>query len=286
MKVVHTSLLCALTAALGLTEAPPHARAQDQWVGGRPVFQSDIEQKRRQREAKRAQHREAHPTSYPRHMKGGVKPDIAPEKPPIVYLQRKEKPNTIIIDTKGRQLYYVLPEQRAYAYPISVGRQGFTWTGTERISRIASWPSWTPPPEMRQRQPGLPISVSGGIINPLGAKALYLGNTVYRIHGTSNTRSIGRASSSGCFRMMNKHVVHLATIARVGTKVSVVSSYSGVSANMPLTTLFSKLDLDEIGAQVEAVANESSASANAQLKSLLSSLGLTDPISSKKRERR
>ena len=75
--------------------------------------------------------------------------------------------------------------------PISVGRQGFTWTGTERISRIASWPSWTPPPEMRKRQPGLPITVSGGIINPLGAKALYLGSSVYRIHGTNNARSIG-----------------------------------------------------------------------------------------------
>jgi lipoprotein-anchoring transpeptidase ErfK/SrfK len=286
MKFVHTSLLCALTAALGLTQAPPHVRAQDQWIGGSPVFQSDIERQRRQREARRARQREAYPTSYPRYMNGGAKPDITPEKPPIVYLQRKEKPNTIIIDTKGRQLYYVLPEQRAYAYPISVGRQGFTWTGTERISRISSWPSWTPPPEMRERQPGLPITVSGGIINPLGAKALYLGNSVYRIHGTSNARSIGRASSSGCFRMLNKHVVHLATIARVGTKVRVVSSYSGVSANMPLTTLISKLDLDKIGAQVEAAANESGASATAQLKSWLSSLGISDPRSPNKPKRR
>jgi len=286
MKFVYTSLLCALTAVVGLTDTPPYARAQDQWVGGRPVFQSDIERQRRKREARRSQKSEAYPASYPRYMEGGAKPDIAPERPSIVYLERKEKPSTIIIDTKARQLYYVLPEQRAYAYPISVGREGFTWTGTERISRIASWPSWTPPPEMRERQPGLPITVSGGIINPLGAKALYLGNTVYRIHGTSNARSIGRASSSGCFRMMKKHVVHLATMARVGTKVRVVTSYSGVSVNMPLTTLFSKIDLDKIGTQAETVANEAGASASAQLESLFSSLGITDPRSANKRKRR
>ena len=118
----------------------------------------------------------------------------------MVYLENNEPPGTVIVDTGGRKLYYVLPGKQAYAYPISVGRDGFTWTGTERISRIASWPSWTPPPDMRQRQPGLPITVSGGLINPLGAKALYLGNTIYRIHGTNNERSIGRASSSGCFR--------------------------------------------------------------------------------------
>ena len=92
---------------------------------------------------------------------------------------------------------------------------------------------------MRQRQPGLPITVSGGVINPLGAKALYLGNSIYRIHGTNNERSIGKASSSGCFRMMNEHVTHLATLARVGTTVRVVSNYSGVSTSMPLSSLFS-----------------------------------------------
>ena len=98
---------------------------------------------------------------------------------------------------------------------------------------------------MRQRQPGLPITVSGGVINPLGAKALYLGNTIYRIHGTNNERSIGRASSSGCFRMMNEHVTHLATLARVGTTVRVVSSYPGVSTTMPLSSLFSGFGDDE-----------------------------------------
>ena len=168
-------------------------------------------------------------------MDGGEKPNIAPEKPPVVYLENNERPGTIIVDTGGRKLYYVLPDNEAYAYPITVGRDGFTWTGTEKISRVVSWPSWTPPPEMHERQPGLPITVSGGVINPLGAKALYLGNTIYRIHGTNNERSIGKASSSGCFRMLNEHVTHLATLARVGTTVRVVANYSGVSESMPLS---------------------------------------------------
>ncbi len=92
---------------------------------------------------------------------------------------------------------------------------------------------------MRQRQPGLPVTVTGGLINPLGAKALYLGSSIYRIHGTNNDRSIGRANSSGCFRLTNAHVIHLASIARVGTKVTVVSNYAGgVSQGMPLSALF------------------------------------------------
>ncbi len=231
-------ILCLL-AFLGMIGAPiPEALAQGQWSGGGVVFQSDVERQRKQREAARAKRRKSYRVSYPKYMKGGARPDIQPEKPDIVYLERNEAPGTIIVDTNGRKLYYVLPGNRAYSYPISVGRQGFTWTGTERISRIKSWPSWTPPPEMRRRQPGLPITVSGGLINPLGAKALYLGNSIYRIHGTNNKRSIGRASSSGCFRMLNKHVTHLATMAKIGTKVRVVRNYSGVSASMPLSALF------------------------------------------------
>ncbi len=178
-------------------------------------------------------------------MKGGETPVIAPEKPPVVYLERDEPAGTIIVDTSGRKLYYVLPGKQAYAYPISVGRDGFTWTGTERISRVVSWPTWTPPPEMHQRQKGLPITVTGGLLNPLGAKALYLGNTIYRIHGTNNDRTIGRASSSGCFRMMNEHVTHLATLAHVGTTVRVMPSYSGVGTSAPLSSLFSAFSAGE-----------------------------------------
>ena len=238
MRSTRISLPCILAVAIGMLQMS-QSPAQSGWANGAPVFESDVERRRSQREAERTARRKSYRVTYPKYMKGGAKPDIQPEKPTVVYLDRKERPGTIIVDTKGRKLYYVLPENRAYAYPISVGRQGFTWTGTQRISRITSWPSWTPPPEMRRRQPGLPITVSGGVINPLGAKALYLGNSIYRIHGTNNVRSIGRASSSGCFRMMNKHVLHLASITRIGTKVRVVRSYTGVSASMPLSLLFS-----------------------------------------------
>jgi lipoprotein-anchoring transpeptidase ErfK/SrfK len=242
MNVARSASL-SLLALAGASFLPAQADAQAQWRGGAPVFQSDVEQRERQLEARRAERRKLYSTSYPKFMDGGDKPEISPEKPPVVYLDKDERPGTIIIDTSGRKLYYVLPDNRAYAYPISVGREGFDWTGTERIS--PSWPSWTPPPEMRQRQPGLPVNVSGGLINPLGAKALYLGNTIYRIHGTNNPRSIGRASSSGCFRMMNAHVVHLASLARIGTTVRVVSSYSAVSTSAPLSSLFAGFGFGE-----------------------------------------
>ena len=239
MKLGRSALICTIAVA-GVALGERQAAAQTGFSGGQPVFQSDIERRERALEAARAERRKNYgPTVYPKFMDGGGKPDIAPEKPPIVYLSNDEKPGTVIVDTGGRQLYYVLPDRRAYAYPISVGREGFEWTGTERVSRIASWPSWTPPPEMHKRQPGLPITVSGGVINPLGARALYLGGTIYRIHGTNNERSIGRASSSGCFRMMNEHVVHLASLAKVGTTVRVVANYSGASTSAPISSIFS-----------------------------------------------
>jgi lipoprotein-anchoring transpeptidase ErfK/SrfK len=245
MNVTRSGVL-GFIAGTSVMWATSQAQGQAQWsAGGAPVFQSDTERRERQLEAERAERRKSYSFTYPRYMNGGEKPEIKPEKPPVVYLDKNEPPGTIIVDTGGRTLYFVLPGRRAYAYPISVGREGFDWTGTERISRIASWPSWTPPPEMRQRQPGLPITVSGGLINPLGAKALYLGNTIYRIHGTNNARSIGRASSSGCFRLMNEHVVHLASLVRVGTTVRVVRSYSGVSTSAPLSSLFSGFGFGE-----------------------------------------
>jgi lipoprotein-anchoring transpeptidase ErfK/SrfK len=132
--------------------------------------------------------------------------------------------SSIVIDASGRRLYYILENKQAYMYPISVGREGFDWTGTETISRKQAWPDWHPPQEMRQRDPRLPEKMTGGTRNPLGAMALYLGTTLYRIHGTNDIKSIGQAQSSGCFRMMNASVVHLASVAEVGTLVTVVAS--------------------------------------------------------------
>jgi lipoprotein-anchoring transpeptidase ErfK/SrfK len=155
---------------------------------------------------------------------GGDRPDIAPDAPAVIGFAHDFPINSIVIDTGGRKLYYVLSDNRAYEYPISVGREGFSWTGTEAISRKQPWPDWYPPAEMRERDPKLPEKMTGGIKNPLGAMALYLGNTLYRIHGTDDAKSIGSAASSGCFRMLNAHVLHLASITEIGTTVNVVKS--------------------------------------------------------------
>lgn len=153
---------------------------------------------------------------------GGPRPKIPPMSPATVRFNSGYGKGTIVIDTSRRHLFYVLSSSRAYRYPIAVGRNGFQWSGTKKITAVKNWPDWRPPAEMRKRQPKLPIVMSGGIYNPLGAKALYLGSTLYRIHGTSNAKSIGTASSSGCFRMHNRHVVHLAERAGIGTRVVVL----------------------------------------------------------------
>jgi lipoprotein-anchoring transpeptidase ErfK/SrfK len=233
------ALLPALV--VGIVVAAEPALAQAGWPGGSPLFESDLRREADELEAERAERRKKHPpVVYPRLMQGGERPEIKPAAPPTVYFDQNEEAGSIIIDTEARKLYYVLPGKQAFQYPISVGREGFTWSGTERISRIAEWPAWTPPPEMHKRVPGLPLTVTGGLKNPQGARALYLGNTIYRIHGTNNERTVGRANSSGCFRLANEHVVHLASIAKVGTKVKVLQAYKGsVSENAPLSSLFS-----------------------------------------------
>ena len=179
--------------------------------------------------------REARPRAAPRDtdrevahgqpvMGGGPRPVIAAAAPPRVAFPGGYTPGAIIIDTSHRKLYYVTGPTSAFAYPIGVGREGFSWTGSEKVSRVADWPDWHPPAEMRQRKPELPEKMLGGINNPLGAKAIYLGNTLYRIHGTNDPKSIGKAESSGCFRMLNQHVLHLASLVQVGTPVTVMQA--------------------------------------------------------------
>jgi lipoprotein-anchoring transpeptidase ErfK/SrfK len=157
---------------------------------------------------------------------GGARPDIAPRTPPVVAFSAAFPARSIVIDTGARKLYYVLEGNRAYEYAVSVGREGFNWTGIETVSRRQAWPDWHPPAEMRERDPSLPEKMTGGVRNPLGAVALYLGSTLYRIHGTNDVKSIGRAQSSGCFRMLNSDVLHLASLTEIGTMVSVVGSLS------------------------------------------------------------
>jgi lipoprotein-anchoring transpeptidase ErfK/SrfK len=118
-------------------------------------------------------------------------------------------------------LYYVLSDSMALAYPVALGKEGFDWQGEETVSAVKRWPSWRPPAEMRQRDPTLPAFVPGGPSNPLGVAAIYLGDTLYRIHGTNEPRSIGKRVSSGCIRMHNDHVLDLIQRIDIGTKVVV-----------------------------------------------------------------
>jgi lipoprotein-anchoring transpeptidase ErfK/SrfK len=156
----------------------------------------------------------------------GVVPDENAEPDPefrkqMVYYRTNEPAGTIIISTAERHLYLVEGNGRALRYGIGVGRDGFQWQGLLNITRKAEWPDWTPPPEMIQRQPYLPRFMAGGPGNPLGARAMYLGTTVYRIHGTNQPWTIGTAISSGCFRLVNADVMDLYGRVPVGTKVIV-----------------------------------------------------------------
>jgi lipoprotein-anchoring transpeptidase ErfK/SrfK len=140
----------------------------------------------------------------------------------IVSYATREAPGTIIIDTPNTYLYYVLGGGQAVRYGIGVGRDGFTWSGTQSITKKAEWPNWTPPAEMIARQPYLPRFMAGGPGNPLGARAMYLGGTVYRIHGTNAPGTIGTHVSSGCIRLTNEDVADLYSRVNVGTKVIVL----------------------------------------------------------------
>ena len=157
----------------------------------------------------------------------GVVPSEADEQLPpqfqrqMVFYRTSEPPGTIIVHTSERFLYLVQGNGRALRYGIGVGREGFQWQGLLNITRKQEWPDWTPPPEMIARQPYLPRFMAGGPGNPLGARALYLGSTVYRIHGTNAPHTIGSAVSSGCFRLVNNDVIDLYARVPVGTKVVV-----------------------------------------------------------------
>ncbi len=144
--------------------------------------------------------------------------------PQPVFFRTSEPPGTIVIHTDERFLYVVQGSDRAIRYGIGVGRQGFTWQGQLKVSRKEQWPDWRPPPEMIERQPYLPRFMAGGPGNPLGARALYLGSTEYRIHGTNQPQTIGQAVSSGCFRLANPQVIDLYDRIPVGTKVVILQA--------------------------------------------------------------
>ena len=146
--------------------------------------------------------------------------DVIYQRQPVFY-RTSEAPGTIIVSTSQRFLYLIEGNNRAIRYGIGVGRDGFQWAGVHKITRKAEWPDWRPPSEMIERQPYLPRFMAGGPGNPLGARALYIGHTVYRIHGTNQPQTIGHAVSSGCFRLVNPDIIDLYARVPVGTRVVV-----------------------------------------------------------------
>ena len=139
----------------------------------------------------------------------------------VVDYPTKYQPGTIVINSTERRLYFVMPNGKAMRYGVGVGRVGFTWAGTTRVVAKKEWPDWTPPSQMLRRRPDLPRHMAGGIDNPLGARAMYLGSTLYRIHGSNEPETIGQAVSSGCIRMLNEDVIDLYERTKVGTRVVV-----------------------------------------------------------------
>ena len=148
----------------------------------------------------------------------------------VVSFGTTEAPGTVIIDTGNTTLYYVLGQGKAIRYGVGVGREGFTWSGVQTVSRKAEWPDWRPPAEMIQRQPYLPRFMAGGPGNPMGARAMYLGSSMYRIHGTNDPSTIGKFVSSGCIRLTNEDVTDLSNRVEVGAKVVVLPKNAPVMA--------------------------------------------------------
>jgi lipoprotein-anchoring transpeptidase ErfK/SrfK len=162
------------------------------------------------------------PDEQPEADHGGEK-QLAPRlRRTEVTFATKEPAGTIVVDTSNTHLYYILGNNRAIRYGVRVGRDGFTWAGVQKISRKAEWPDWHPPTEMIERQPYLPRFMAGGPGNPLGARAMYLGSTVFRIHGTNQPSTIGKFVSSGCIGMLNEDVSDLFDRVKVGTRVVVL----------------------------------------------------------------
>jgi lipoprotein-anchoring transpeptidase ErfK/SrfK len=225
-----------LSAAWTLQITPRRANRRDKWKAKRPRALKRFKQKtyrlvKPSRRIKSKTHRSGVTTASVRRkstkLRQSITSDFKPDLlPAIVSYNGEASPGTIIVNTIERRLYLVLPGNKARRYAVGVGKPGFEWAGTHKVSRKTEWPDWRPPAEMieRERKKGrnLPKFVAGGVKNPLGARALYLGSSIYRIHGTTQNWSIGKAVSSGCIRMRNEDVMDLYDRVPVGAKVKVI----------------------------------------------------------------
>ncbi len=195
----------------GQRQQPQYAIPQQQYIGPPQNYQT----------APQAVYANANPAVDPMLEPQGYPIDPQFEQQEVDYTG-PERPGTIVVDTPNHFLFLVMPEGRAMRYGIGVGRPGFTWSGAHTVTAKKEWPDWVPPPEMLQRQPNLPHFMAGGPTNPLGARAMYLGSTLYRIHGSNEPWTIGQNVSSGCIRMRNVDIIDLYGRVKVGSKVIVM----------------------------------------------------------------
>ncbi len=228
----------AIAAALMSAALAPAAQAQQQQLvavispeGGAPTFINRVPDVIWQRETTLREEPQIAPQDETAPAQTSVQPADDPDadeaieprlKRQVVDYPSREPAGTVVVDTPNTYLYYVLGGGKAIRYGIGVGRQGFTWSGVNSVARKAEWPDWYPPKEMVARQPYLPRMTTGGPGNPLGARAIYIGNTEYRIHGTNAPNSIGKNVSSGCIRMLNEDVIDLYSRVQLGAKVVVL----------------------------------------------------------------
>jgi lipoprotein-anchoring transpeptidase ErfK/SrfK len=216
----HWRLAVSALAATVLSSAAASAQPLAMQDTGFPFFPRSIFQQVVREPAPQAHRSQAMPEESVTEQPSGVVDERFRRQ--VVAYNTNEAPGTIVIDTPNTYLYYVLGQGRAIRYGIGVGREGFTWAGTQSVARKQEWPDWHPPQEMIERQPYLPRFMAGGPGNPLGARAMYLGNTVYRIHGTNAPDTIGKRVSSGCIRLTNENVEDLFNRVSIGAKVVVL----------------------------------------------------------------
>jgi lipoprotein-anchoring transpeptidase ErfK/SrfK len=162
------------------------------------------------------------PASAPAELQAPAQEAPAFKRGKIISYKNQAKPGSIIINTKKNELYFILGANKAVMYKVATAKKGFEWNGTHQVSAKTRWPDWRPPADMRKRRPDLPVFMAGGPDNPLGARAIYLGSSIYRIHGTNEPSSIGKAASSGCIRMLNQDVSELYQFVKVGASVTVL----------------------------------------------------------------
>ncbi len=207
MTNIKAAILAAIAVVLlTVSVLPAAAQSQSSWRVWDPVANKWV----------RA---DGAPTSAPKSARPGQRSSGIARQ--VVSYPTKYKPGTIVVETQQHRLYYVMPNGQAMAYGIGVGRDGFRWAGQHTITRKAEWPGWTPPAQMRKRVPDLPAYMPGGPDNPLGARALYIGATLYRLHGTSEPWTIGHNVSSGCIRLTNDDIIDLYNRVAVGSMVVV-----------------------------------------------------------------